>query len=295
MSFGGERREQGLLATCDQQVDHGAACAAVAWAGRVFLVWLRTSREISYSDQRKEHNRNGLVFRQSSRSDNGGGPLVLHHLFCTYPFPGDSRAKGLTLPRAAGAHPERAVERDLEAVEFSVAWAWGLGRSAGYPALGAKQMAIEATVVGNVLTAPEQRFVVTVTGQKKVTAFRVMSDVYTGEGDSRAQDDAKSSPVGITIWQEHLGEDVFQKIRPGMRVEVSGSLYLHNWEPTDEEYEAGKMPVHEMRITANSVALRLNRVTNIQMQPKRDAQASAPATPARGNRQTAMADDDIPY
>lgn len=156
-------------------------------------------------------------------------------------------------------------------------------------------MAIEATVVGNVLTAPEQRFVQTGTGQKKVTSFRVMSDVYSGEGDDRVQDDAKSSPVGITIWQEHLGADVFQKIRPGMRVEVSGSLFLHNWEPTDEEYEAGKAPVHEMRVTSNSVALRLNRVSNIQMQPKRDGQAPAQSVPARGNRQSAMADNDTPY
>jgi len=156
-------------------------------------------------------------------------------------------------------------------------------------------MAIEATVVGNVLTAPEQRFVQTSSGQKKVTSFRVMSDVYSGEGDDRTQDDAKSSPVGITIWQEHLGEEVFQKIRTGMRVEVSGSLYLHNWEPTDAEYEAGKMPVHELRVTANSVALRLNRVKQIDMQPKREAQASAQSTPARSSRQPAMADDDIPF
>lgn len=156
-------------------------------------------------------------------------------------------------------------------------------------------MAIEATVVGNVLTAPEQRFVQTGNGQKKVTSLRVMSDVYSGEGDDRAQDDAKSSPVGITIWQEHLGDDVFQKIRPGMRVEVSGSLYLHNWEPSDEEYNAGKSPIHEMRVTANSLAIRLNRVSNIQMQPKRDGQASAQLAPTRGNRQPAMADDDIPY
>ena len=156
-------------------------------------------------------------------------------------------------------------------------------------------MAIEATVVGNVLTAPEQRFVQTGTGQKKVTSFRVMSDVYSWEGDDRVQDDAKSSPVGITIWQEHLGEDVFQKIRTGMRVEVSGSLYLHNWEPTDEEYEAGKAPVHEMRVTANSVALRLNRVKQIDMQPKREGQAPAQSTSSRVNRQPTMADDDIPY
>lgn len=135
-------------------------------------------------------------------------------------------------------------------------------------------MAIEATLVGNVLTAPEQRFAATSSGQKKVTSFRVMSDVYTGEGDARAQDEDRSSPVGVTVWQEHLGDAVFQQIRPGMRVEVSGSLYLHNWEPSDAEYEAGKGPVHEMRMTANSVALRLNRVQAVQMQPRREPQAA---------------------
>lgn len=154
-------------------------------------------------------------------------------------------------------------------------------------------MAIEATVVGNVLTIPEQRFVKTASGQKKVTSFRVMSDVYTGEGDARVQDDEKSSPVGITIWQEQLGQTVFETIRPGMRLEIQGSLYLHHWQPNDADYEAGKNPVHEMRLTANSVALRLNRVSEIKMQPKRGAPGQGAS--ASGERQHAPSSEDIPY
>ena len=94
MSFGGERKGLGLLATCSQQVGPDTACA-VELVGLLYsshsptsigVLLLRLAGGVM--------NRNGFVFQKSSRSANGGDPLVLHHLFCTSPFPRDG------MPRA---------------------------------------------------------------------------------------------------------------------------------------------------------------------------------------------------
>jgi single-stranded DNA-binding protein len=130
-------------------------------------------------------------------------------------------------------------------------------------------MAIEAKVTGNVLESPTQRMVTVNGEQARITEVRVMSDVYRRQGDGLVQDDAKSSPVGITIWNENVGNRVMKVCRTGIRVVVSGELHLDRWEPNAEQVAAGKKSGAEMRMTANEVTLALNRIESIVMQAPR--------------------------
>lgn len=124
-------------------------------------------------------------------------------------------------------------------------------------------MAIYAEIKGNLLQDPEQR-VVQVKGEgRKITELRVWADVYKKEGDALVQDEDKSEPVNVTIWQEHLGEDVIRLLSKGMRVVVKGELHIQTWQ--DKESHSNK---HQVHVEAETVALALNRVDAIKMRQK---------------------------
>lgn len=129
---------------------------------------------------------------------------------------------------------------------------------------------IEATVTGNVLESPTQK-VVTVKGESvRVTELRVMNDVYRRNGDELVQDDTRTSPVGITIWSETLGNRVMNQIKRGMRVVVSGELHMEKWEPNSDQAAAGKKSGAELRMTGNSCSVALNRVESITMTARQE-------------------------
>ena len=143
--------------------------------------------------------------------------------------------------------------------------------------LGENQMAIEAVIDGNLLEAPSQRMVAVGGKQVRITEMRVMSDSWKrGPDDELVQDAEKTKPVGITIWNERLGEHVMKTLRSGMRLQIEGSLYLHTWTVSDEDRASGKKDGAEMRCNAEDVAVKLNRIESINMRAKQD-QSAAPA------------------
>lgn len=124
-------------------------------------------------------------------------------------------------------------------------------------------MTISAEVKGNLLADPEQK-VVQVKGESKtITQIRVWSDVYKKEGDSVVQDEEKSEPINVTIWQEHLGEDVMRLLSKGLRVVVKGEMVIQKWK--DKDSQSSRYQAH---IDAESVSLAFNRVEQIQMRVK---------------------------
>lgn len=124
-------------------------------------------------------------------------------------------------------------------------------------------MTINAEIKGNLLADPEQK-VVQVKGESKtITQMRVWSDVYKKEGDSVVQDEEKSEPINVTIWQEHLGEDVMRLLSKGLRVVVKGEMVIQKWK--DKDSQSSRYQVH---VDAESVSLAFNRVEQVQMKAK---------------------------
>ncbi|MBP7565533.1 MAG: single-stranded DNA-binding protein [Burkholderiaceae bacterium] len=137
-------------------------------------------------------------------------------------------------------------------------------------------MAIEAEVTGNMLDSPTQKQVETANGPKRITQFRMMSDVWRDGEDGPYQDESRSKPVAVTIWNERLGDSVMQLYRKGMRMLVVGDLHLHVYVPSDEDQNAGKNAYYELRCDAAKVALLPNRVERIEMRARQQqAEGSA--------------------
>jgi single-stranded DNA-binding protein len=138
-------------------------------------------------------------------------------------------------------------------------------------------MAIEGIVTGNMLTNPAQKAVNTPRGEVRITEFRMMSDVWKPGKDNEepVQDESKTEPVQVTIWNERLGDAIAHNLRKGMRVDVTGSIYLSRTSLTDEDRAAGKKEYADMRCDASDVALKLNRVESVAMRQRATEQAPA--------------------
>ena len=137
-------------------------------------------------------------------------------------------------------------------------------------------MAIKSIVDGNILSNPTQRMVPVKGEQVRLTEFRMMSDVWKRDGDDLVQDGEKTRPVAVTIWNERLGAQVMKLLGKGMRVEAKGDMHLHTWEISPEERIAGKEGM-ELRVTADEVTLKLNRVEGVTMKSKQAEAESAAA------------------
>lgn len=131
-------------------------------------------------------------------------------------------------------------------------------------------MSIDAVITGNLLENPTQRTVTLTGGERRITALRVMSDVWRsgGEGQDPVQDPTKTRPVALTIWNERLGDAVMATLRAGMRVEAKGDLYLHEWHPNDAQRAEGKNDLYELRCDVNDIGLKLNRIEGVQMRTR---------------------------
>lgn len=140
-------------------------------------------------------------------------------------------------------------------------------------------MAIEAKITGNLLESPTQRNVTTSNGERRITALRMMSDVWRqgADGQEPVQDAAKTRPVAVTIWNERLGDVVMHTLRAGMRIEVHGDVHLHEWHPSDEQRAEGKNDLYELRCDASDVAVKHNRIESIQMRTRQSAGAQPQA------------------
>lgn len=140
-------------------------------------------------------------------------------------------------------------------------------------------MAIDAVITGNLLINPVVKTVNTPSGEKKITEFRMMSDVWKSgrDGQEPVQDEAKTKPVQITIWNERLAAAVAEKLRKGMRVEAKGDMYLSETKASDSERAEGKRDYADLRCDAHTVNLMLNRVETITMRVRAEEPASTPA------------------
>ena len=123
-------------------------------------------------------------------------------------------------------------------------------------------MAIEATLNGNLLTAPVTKMAPTKDGQKPVVELRVMAAYYreeAGEGGQPryVQDDKKTFPVQVSIWNEQLGEQVLKLCKTGASVSCSGTLFTSPYVDGNGQPQAG------LNLSANSVKLGLSRVEDV--------------------------------
>jgi single-stranded DNA-binding protein len=136
-------------------------------------------------------------------------------------------------------------------------------------------VATDSTIRGNVLVNPTTKAVKVGKEEKQIVELRIMSDVYkqnaTGELE---QDEAKTHPVQLTIWNETLGKSVASLIRKGMRVVVEGQTYQHLYRVSDAERSEGKQDFFEMRCDVSNLTLALNRVESINMRQRSEEQAA---------------------
>ena len=129
-------------------------------------------------------------------------------------------------------------------------------------------MASYVEITGNLLQNPEQRTVKVKGQDRRITEIRVFSDVYKrdAQDDSLIQDDVKSFPYNVTIWNERLAEEVMKLLRKGARVQVQGQLTVQQWE--DEPSGEQRFALH---VDADDCTLRLNRIDEIKFKAKRGA------------------------
>lgn len=128
-------------------------------------------------------------------------------------------------------------------------------------------MAIEATLNGNLLTAPVTKMAPTKDGQKPVVELRVMAAYYREEsgdgGQTRyIQDDKKTFPVQVSIWNERLGEQVMKLCKTGASVTCTGTLFASPYADGNGQPQAG------LNLSANSVKLGLSRVEDVTYREK---------------------------
>lgn len=135
-------------------------------------------------------------------------------------------------------------------------------------------MGIEARVVGNLLTNPEQKMVKVKGEPKKVTTLRIMADVYRrDENDQLVQDAGKSEPVNITVWNERLGDSIYAHFAKGCRIIAIGEQEIQKWD-TDG------VPNYQVHLTADIVGLVPTRIESIQFRAKSQANSEQQSQPA---------------
>lgn len=131
-------------------------------------------------------------------------------------------------------------------------------------------MGIEARVVGNMLTNPEQKMVSVKGEQKKLTTFRVMADSYRrDENDNLVQDEKKSEPVNITVWNERLGDSIFNHFVKGCRIIAIGEQEVQTWEKDG-------ISNYQVHVTADIVGLVPTRIESIKFRAKSQANSEQP-------------------
>ncbi|MFN4267044.1 MAG: hypothetical protein ACK4F8_15000 [Aquabacterium sp.] len=92
-----------------------------------------------------------------------------------------------------------------------------------------------------------------------------MADVYRrDENDQLVQDESKSEPVNITVWNERLGDSIFAHFSKGCRIIAIGEQEIQKWE------SEGK-PNYQVHLTADIVGLVPTRIESIQFRAKSTA------------------------
>lgn len=154
-------------------------------------------------------------------------------------------------------------------------------------------MATNGDVRGNLLKEPELKPVNVGGESRQICELRVMSDVWREDANGDLeQDDKRTHPVQITVWNESLAKQCFAVLRKGMRIEARGQLVPHAYHYSDAERATGKQDIFELRMTAESVGLCLNRIESVQMRAPRAQTGDVSRMSAP---QGEGISDDIPY
>lgn len=126
-------------------------------------------------------------------------------------------------------------------------------------------MGIESTVIGNMLTNPERRIVKVRGEDTTVTEFRVMADVYKrDDNDQLVQDEQKSEPVQVSVWNEKLGEEIARHFKAGCRLIIIGTQTIQTWQKDGQNH-------YQVQINAVAVGLVPYRIDRIEFRQKREA------------------------
>lgn len=137
-------------------------------------------------------------------------------------------------------------------------------------------MATDSHITGNVLVNPILKTVKVKGEDRQIAEFRIMSDVYRDTPDGPKQDDERTYPLQVTVWNEALAKQVVGALRAGMRVDVKGTTYPRHYMPSEAEIAEGKKERYDIRCDAERVTVALNRVASITMnQTQNQAQAQA--------------------
>lgn len=132
-------------------------------------------------------------------------------------------------------------------------------------------MGIESTVIGNMLSKPERRIVKVKGEDRTVTEFRMMADAYKRDAnDQLVQDDQKSEPVQVSVWNERLGAEIDRLFKTGCRVIAIGTQTIQSWEKEGQKQ-------YQVHLSAETVGLIPYRIDAIEFRAKREA-APAPAS-----------------
>ncbi|TAL87328.1 MAG: single-stranded DNA-binding protein [Rhodanobacter sp.] len=137
-------------------------------------------------------------------------------------------------------------------------------------------MGMSARLTGNVLATPTLKHVQTAKGDQPLVQFRVMSAYYRKTDDGKfEQNDDKTFPVDVTVWNERLHDGILKHIKTGASVTITGDVYVNPWVTDAGTAEAG------VQISAEQVSLNLARVEQVVYRERRrneeragDAEAS---------------------
>lgn len=130
-------------------------------------------------------------------------------------------------------------------------------------------MAIRSEVEGNLVKNPEGKTVVIDGEPRTLVEMRVFSDVNRRTDGGWEQDDERSGPVDVTIWNPKLGAEVLKHFRKGARVIVIGEMHLHEYVDTDGERHA------MLRLAAETVGMQPYRIESLQFRPAKARESAA--------------------
>lgn len=125
-------------------------------------------------------------------------------------------------------------------------------------------MGISARLTGNVLATPTLKHVRTAKGDQPLVQFRVMSAYYRKTDDGKfEQNDDKTFPVDVTVWNERLHDGILKHIKTGASVTVIGDVFVNPWITDSQSAEAG------VQLSAEQVSLNLARVEQVVYRERR--------------------------
>lgn len=136
-------------------------------------------------------------------------------------------------------------------------------------------MVMRSTVTGNVLSPPALKTVKVSGKDQTICEIRIMSATLKREADgSYAEIEDKTFPVQGTIWHEKLAKRVFEHIKVGASVTLTGTAYPDAWKDDKGEVHPGqRMDVLDLGLGLARVEGVMYRERGGREEPEGDAVA----------------------